>query len=344
MVRQRARRVEHLNQTLKRHILVAVGQKIACPHPSNELTQARIARRVRAQHQRVDEKPHKIIQRAVRATRDRAADRNVSPRSKPQDADGQTEARSAREDPLAAPARIKANATAHSAHPPPPPEAPAAKACNPHIAQPAAKPRASNPHTAPPSYPKHPAPKAQATNRPPQCDAAQAKAHARAPQAQTHAHATAHRAQDQTEHAPLPKALTQAPLRSPHTPKAQPPPHPQPKSPAAAPHRAPQIPCASSRADQPHPPAQLPAPLNPNHPTAEPPAGSCSSPDPPQDAPKTTADAAQKTTALPQDAQPHATAHALHPPRSAATPTPLPSAPQTGCGSTAQHQGSSGSG
>src|SRR5512132_1503888 len=83
MVRQRARRVEHLNQTLKRHILVAVGRKIACPHPPNQLAQARIARRVRAQHQRVDEKPYKIIQRAVRATRDRAADRNVSPRSKP---------------------------------------------------------------------------------------------------------------------------------------------------------------------------------------------------------------------------------------------------------------------
>ena len=90
MVRQRARRVEHLNQTLKRHFLVAVGQKIACPHPSNQLTQARIARRVRAQHQRVDEKPHKIIQRAVRATRDRAADRNVAPRTKPRQQRGKT--------------------------------------------------------------------------------------------------------------------------------------------------------------------------------------------------------------------------------------------------------------
>src|SRR2546430_12647058 len=44
-----------------------------------------------------------------------------------------------------------------------------------------------------------------------------------------------------------------------------------------------------------------------------------------------------KTTALPQDAQPHATAHALLPPRSAATPTPLPSAPQTGCGRSEEH-------
>src|SRR5207247_8971785 len=93
-----------------------------------------------------------------------------------------------------------------------------------------------------------------------------------------------------------------------------------------------------------HPPTQLSAHLNPLHLASEPPATSCRSPAPPQDAPKTTADAAQKTTALPQDAQPHATALALLPPRSADTPTPLPSAPQTGSGSTAQHQGSSGCG
>src|SRR2546429_9503517 len=114
---------------------------------------------------------------------------------------------------------------------------------------------------------------------------------------------------------PHTKPPPKPPLRTPQSPKTNPTPHPQPKSPAAAPHRAPQIPCASSRADQPHPPAQLPAPLNPIHLAAEPPAGSCSSPAPPQDAPKTTADAAQKTTALPQDAQPHSTALALFPPR-----------------------------
>src|SRR5262245_9562602 len=83
MVRQRARRVEHFNQPLKRHILVAVGRKIAPSHPTNQLAKARIAGRVRAQHQRVDEKPHKLVQRAVRATRDRAADRYVAPRPKP---------------------------------------------------------------------------------------------------------------------------------------------------------------------------------------------------------------------------------------------------------------------
>src|SRR5215813_4378288 len=82
MVRQRARRVEHLNKTLKRHILVAVGRKIAPSYASYQLAEARIARRVRAQHQRVDEKPDKIVQRTVRATSYRAANRYVRPRSK----------------------------------------------------------------------------------------------------------------------------------------------------------------------------------------------------------------------------------------------------------------------
>src|SRR4029450_3893164 len=138
--------------------------------------------------------------KAQRATAHQAATQ-PGPRdsSKPQGADGQTEARSAREGPLADPARTTASAKAHSAHPPPPPEAPAAKACNPHIAQPAAKTPARDPHNAPHSLAKHPAPKAQATNRPPRCDAAQAKAHARAPQAQTDALATAHHAPNQTK-------------------------------------------------------------------------------------------------------------------------------------------------
>src|SRR5262249_50825935 len=42
-----------------------------------------MARRVRAKHQRVDEKPDKIVQRTVRTTSYRAANRYVRPRSKP---------------------------------------------------------------------------------------------------------------------------------------------------------------------------------------------------------------------------------------------------------------------
>ena len=77
MPRQRARRVDHLHQPLERQLLVAVGRQIGRPHPRDQLAQARIARGVGAQHQRVDEEPDQIVERAVGAARDRAADRDV---------------------------------------------------------------------------------------------------------------------------------------------------------------------------------------------------------------------------------------------------------------------------
>ena len=77
MPRQRARRVDHLDQALERQILVAVGRQVARAHPRDQLAEARIARRVRAQHQRVDEEADEIVERAVGAAGDRAADRNV---------------------------------------------------------------------------------------------------------------------------------------------------------------------------------------------------------------------------------------------------------------------------
>src|SRR6266508_3794394 len=185
MVRQRARRVEHLNQTLKRHILVAVGRKIAPSHPTYQLAEARIARRVRAQNQRVDEKSDKLIQRTVRAASNRAANRYVSPRSKPRQQRSKRrlqhheQARSFTSrkphqrcmqprtqqhlnSPAqkAAPARIKASEPAHCPHPPPPPEAPAAKACNPHTALEAAKAQPPARRNAPHSSPIDPAPTA----------------------------------------------------------------------------------------------------------------------------------------------------------------------------------------
>src|SRR3954453_13156934 len=81
MTRQRARRVELLDQTLERKLLVAVSRKVARTHPTNKLTEARSSRRVRAQNKRVHEEPDKIVQRAVRATRNRAPDRNVLART-----------------------------------------------------------------------------------------------------------------------------------------------------------------------------------------------------------------------------------------------------------------------
>src|SRR5215813_2501729 len=83
MVRQRARRVERLNQPLKRKLLMAVRSQIARTHPPNQIAEARMAGRVRAQHQRVDEKADQILQRTVRAPRNRAADRDVVARTKP---------------------------------------------------------------------------------------------------------------------------------------------------------------------------------------------------------------------------------------------------------------------
>src|SRR4029453_11876342 len=166
----------------------------------------------------------------------------------------------------------------------------------------------------------------------------------RAPPAETEAAPTAPRAKDQIQLATQPSALPQAPLRSPHIPKAQPAPLQQPKPPAAQPQAAQGRSCAGSRAAQQHPQAQLPAPPHPARREAEPPGGSCSVPPPPPAAPRTTADAAHTTTAPRQDAQPHATPPALHPPPPTAQPAPLPSALQTGCGSKPQHQGSNGCG
>ena len=83
MPRQRSRRVEHLNQPLERQVLVAVGGQIGRPHPRDQLAEARIARRVGAQHQRVDEEPDQVVERAVGAARNRAADRDVAARPQP---------------------------------------------------------------------------------------------------------------------------------------------------------------------------------------------------------------------------------------------------------------------
>ena len=62
---------------------MAIGRKVAAPHPADQLLEPRVARRVGAQHQRVDEEPDQIVQRSIAAPRDRAADRDVAARTKP---------------------------------------------------------------------------------------------------------------------------------------------------------------------------------------------------------------------------------------------------------------------
>src|SRR6059058_3941776 len=200
------------------------------------------------------------------------------------------------------------------------------------------------PIPAPHSCAKDPAPADQATSRLQLCDAAQAKARARARQAQTNAPATAPRAINQTQLASRSPAPQQAPPRANRAAKAAHATHSQPGSPGAVHRPAPERSCASSRAAQQHPQAQLPAPQHPAPRAAEPPAASCRSNRPPPAAPRTTAAAAQTTTAPAQDARPHA---ALPDPPARPANTPQahkPSAPQTGCGSIPQHQGSNGSG
>ena len=88
--RQRPRRVEHLDQPLERQLLMAVGRKVAAPHPADQLAEARLPRGVGAQHQRVDEEPDQIVQRRIGAARDRAADRDVGAGPKPAQQPGQT--------------------------------------------------------------------------------------------------------------------------------------------------------------------------------------------------------------------------------------------------------------
>src|SRR5262249_55157388 len=273
-----------------------------------------------------------------------ATQRCLPDSSKPRDAHGQTEAIAAQADPPTAIARTTANVPERYPHPPLPPKPRAATACNPHIEPQAAKAEEPPPHSAPHSSPINPATAGQATTHPPRCGAAQAKALARSHQAQINAPAAALHAQDQTKLATLASALPQAPLRLQHKPKPADAPNSRPKQLAALPHRAPEIPSASSRAAQLRPQAQLPPLQHQENRSAVPPAGSCSPHDLLPAAPKTTADAAQTTTELPQDAKPDAAAHAQLPHPQADQPAMPPSALQTGCGSIPQHQGSTAAG
>ena len=45
---------------------MAIGRKVAAAHPPDQLVEARVARRVGAQHQRVDEEPDQLVQRRRR--------------------------------------------------------------------------------------------------------------------------------------------------------------------------------------------------------------------------------------------------------------------------------------
>ncbi len=85
MPRQRALGVEHFHQPLERQVLMSIGRKVVGAHSPDQFAQARIARRVGAQHQGVDEEANQIIKRRIGAPRDRTADRDIVARAKPRE-------------------------------------------------------------------------------------------------------------------------------------------------------------------------------------------------------------------------------------------------------------------
>ena len=62
---------------------MAIGGKVAGPHPADQRLEARVARGVGAQHQGVDEEPDQLVQRGIAAPGDRAADGDVGARPQP---------------------------------------------------------------------------------------------------------------------------------------------------------------------------------------------------------------------------------------------------------------------
>ena len=64
MARRRAGRIEHLHQPLERQVLMGVGRQVGRAHPADQFAEARVARGVGAQHQRVDEEADQIVERA----------------------------------------------------------------------------------------------------------------------------------------------------------------------------------------------------------------------------------------------------------------------------------------
>ncbi len=75
-----ALRVEGFDQTLEGHVLVGVCREIRFAHTVEQLPEARVARRVRPQHQRVHEEPDELVQRLIGPARHRRTERNVRAR------------------------------------------------------------------------------------------------------------------------------------------------------------------------------------------------------------------------------------------------------------------------
>ncbi|OCC09193.1 hypothetical protein A3Q37_04843 [Streptomyces sp. PTY087I2] len=69
---------------------MGMGREVGLAYPVQQFTERRIPRRVRTQHQRIDEEPDQIVQRRIRTPRDRRADRDVRARTEPRQQSRQT--------------------------------------------------------------------------------------------------------------------------------------------------------------------------------------------------------------------------------------------------------------
>lgn len=90
MARQRADRIDDLHQALEGEVLVGVGREVGLAYALQELAEGGVARRVRAQHEGVDEEPDEAVERVVVPTGDRAAQRDVGARAQPGEQGGQS--------------------------------------------------------------------------------------------------------------------------------------------------------------------------------------------------------------------------------------------------------------
>ncbi len=80
VVGERPGRVEHLDQSLERHVLVGVRGQVGGADAVEQLGEGGVARHVGAQHQGVDEEPDEVVERLVGPSGDRRAHGDVGPR------------------------------------------------------------------------------------------------------------------------------------------------------------------------------------------------------------------------------------------------------------------------
>ncbi|BBY44252.1 hypothetical protein MCEL_25470 [Mycolicibacterium celeriflavum] len=80
---QAAGRVEAIDQYLEGHILVFIGLDAAPAYLGQKLVHRGIAGQIDAQHQRVDEESHQIVEGWIGATGDRKAHRDIGITAQP---------------------------------------------------------------------------------------------------------------------------------------------------------------------------------------------------------------------------------------------------------------------